>query len=67
MDQRKANLIRALLHGLTGAGLFHRLDYPGAPTHFVDPRSIEEIRSSGEIEPTLSVYGARRLNFRSGE
>jgi hypothetical protein len=32
-----------LLQGLTGAGLFRRLNYPGAPTEFVDPRSPDEI------------------------
>jgi hypothetical protein len=35
--------IRAFLDGFTGAGLFRRLDYPGAPTHLIDPRSVEEI------------------------
>jgi hypothetical protein len=43
MNQRTRNIVRALLDGLTGAGLFRRLRYPGAPTHMIDPRSVEEI------------------------
>jgi hypothetical protein len=40
------------LHGLTGAGLFCRLDYPGAPKEFVDSRPLEEIMASGEFDET---------------
>jgi hypothetical protein len=40
------------LHGFDGAGLFRRLDYPGAPTEFVDSSSVEEIIASGEFEET---------------
>jgi hypothetical protein len=50
MNQQRTNLIRALLHGLTGAGLFRRLDYPGASEFFVDPRPVEEIVASGEFD-----------------
>jgi hypothetical protein len=45
---------RALLDGFTGAGLFRRLTYPGAPTHMIDPRSVEEILQSGELGEKLS-------------
>lgn len=53
MKQETANLVRAFLHGLTGAGLFRRLDYSGAPKEFVDSRSLEEIYASGEFEADL--------------
>jgi hypothetical protein len=56
MNQQKANLVRAFLHGLTGAGLFRRLDYPGAPTEFIDSRSLEEILASGEFEDYCRLY-----------
>ena len=56
MKQQTANIVRAFLQGMTGAGLFRRLDYPGAPTEFVDSRSVEEICASGEIERTVGIY-----------
>ena len=55
MNQQTRNLIRAFLQGFTGAGLFRRLDYPGAPTHFVDPRSVDEILESGELGEELTT------------
>jgi hypothetical protein len=36
------NVLKALLQGFTGAGLFRRLDYPGAPTKFFDDHPLEE-------------------------
>jgi hypothetical protein len=57
MDQTKTNIVRAFLHGLTGAGLFKRLDYPGAPTEFIDSRTLEEIVKSGEFRQTCRTYG----------
>ena len=44
----KSNVALAFLHGLTGAGLFRRLDYPGAPTEFIDSRSYEEFAQSND-------------------
>jgi hypothetical protein len=46
----------ALLDGMSGAGLFGRLRRPGAPTHLVDPRSLEELRASGEFDATVSRF-----------
>jgi len=54
-------MIRAFLHGLTGAGLFHRLDYPGAPTEFVDSRSLDEIMASGEFDHYCRMYREGKL------
>lgn len=54
------DLLRAFLHGLTGAGLFRRLDYPGAPREFVDSRSMEELKASGEFELYLDAANRRR-------
>ena len=56
MQEETANIVRAFLHGITGAGLFHRLNYPGAPTEFVDSRSIDEIIASGEFDETCRNY-----------
>lgn len=50
LNQQTRNIVKALLHGLTGAGLFRRLDYPGSPKEFVDSRSLKEILASGEFE-----------------
>jgi hypothetical protein len=57
MKQQTTNIIRALLHGMTGAGLFRRLDYPGAPKYFIDPRSVEEVIASGEFDQTCKELG----------
>ncbi len=46
----------AMLDGLSGAGLFGRLRRPGAPTHLVDPRSLEELKASGEFDATVSRF-----------
>ena len=48
--------MRAFLQGFTGARLFRRLNYPGAPTEFVDSRSIDEIIASGEFDETCRNY-----------
>jgi hypothetical protein len=48
----------AMLDGLSGAGLFGRLRRPGAPTHLVDPRSLEELKASGEFDETVSRFRA---------
>ena len=50
------------MHGLTGVGLFRRLDYPGAPGEFVDSRPLDEIMTSGEFEEFL-----RAVRERQGE
>jgi hypothetical protein len=61
MNQEKANMVRALLQGLTGAGLFRRLDYPGAPTEFIDSRPLDEVLNCGEYERVCAIYeGAER-------
>jgi hypothetical protein len=46
MTRQTINVITALLDGLTMAGLFGRLNYPGAPRFAVDPRSPDEILAS---------------------
>ena len=56
MNQTRANIVRAFLQGLTGAGLFRRLDYPGAPTEFVDSRSVSDVIASGEFRETCLTY-----------
>lgn len=39
---QSTNIVSAFLDGLTAAGLFRRLSYPGAPRHFVDQRSLPQ-------------------------
>lgn len=56
MNQRAVNVVSALLHGFTGAGLFRKLDYPRAPDEFIDSRPLDEINASGEIESTFASY-----------
>jgi hypothetical protein len=56
MKKNSANLVRAFLYGMTGAGLFHRLDYPGAPKEFVDSRPLNEVHACGEFERTCNAY-----------
>jgi hypothetical protein len=63
MNQQKANLVRAFLQGLTGAGLFRRLDYPGAPTEFVDSRPIREILASGDFERNSEIYQKAKIEM----
>jgi hypothetical protein len=56
MRQQTRNIIRSFLYGLTGAGLFRRLDYPGAPKYFIDPRPVKEILASGEFDRILKAH-----------
>ena len=56
MNQTRANIVRAFLQGLTGGGLFRRLDYPGAPTEFVDSRSVSDVIASGEFRKTCLAH-----------
>jgi len=43
--------------------LFRKLDYPGAPTHFVDPRSVEEILESGDLGEELTTLLKERRDL----
>jgi hypothetical protein len=45
------------MQGCTGAGLFGPLRRPGAPTEFIDSRTVEEYLASGEFEETLERLG----------
>lgn len=60
MARQRRDLLRAFLQGFTGAGLFRKLDYPGAPTEFVDSRPVEQIMASGEFDATCRRYGFGR-------
>lgn len=52
MKPETRNFIRSFLDGFTGAGLFHKLEIPGAPTRMFEPEPDEEVLPSGEIEQT---------------
>jgi len=56
-DRRTRIGLESFLDGFTGAGLFGKLRRPGAPTEFIDSRSVEEYRDSGEFEETLRRHG----------
>jgi hypothetical protein len=60
MSDQHASTVRAFLQGLTGAGLFRRLDYPGAPAEFIDSRTVDEIRTSGEFDYYCRTYNYAR-------
>jgi hypothetical protein len=46
----------AFMQGVTGAGLFGKLRRPGAPTEFIDSRTVEEFIASGDLERILSRH-----------
>lgn len=53
--------IRGILHGMTGAGLFHRVSYRDPDQEFIDSRPLQEVIDSGDFGRTLSaVVGATR-------
>ena len=47
-------LIRAFLDGFTGAGLFRKLEIPGAPTRLFRPKSDEEDVAREDLKDTAS-------------
>jgi hypothetical protein len=44
------------MQGVTGAGLFTRLRRPGAPTEFIDSRTVEEYIESGEFADNIELF-----------
>lgn len=67
MRTRTRNFIIAMLQGMTGAGLFRRLRYPGAPEYVIDPRSVDEILAGGDLgeELTRKLREYEKLNPHS--
>lgn len=53
------DLFTAFFQGFTGAGLFGKASLPGAPTEFIDSRSLEEFHSTGEFEENVARYRER--------
>ena len=45
--------LEAFLDGVTGAGLFGRLSWPGSPTEFIDSRTLAEFTNSRESQLPL--------------
>jgi hypothetical protein len=64
MTRQTVNFVSAILDGLTGAGLFRRLSYPGAPRYAVDPRPLYQIES---YTPGLQNLKDRAQSKRSEE
>jgi hypothetical protein len=56
------NYIEAFLDGVTGAGLFGKLRWPGAPTELIDSRSVEEFLASGEFDRSMGRLGYHRVS-----
>jgi hypothetical protein len=54
-----SDLFTAFFQGFTGAGLFGRASLPGAPTEFIDSRSLEEFYETGEFDETLGKLSVR--------
>lgn len=50
--------LEAFLDGATLAGLFGKLQRPGASTELIDSRTVEEYLASGEFEETLVAIGS---------
>jgi hypothetical protein len=66
MNQQATNSVRALLQGFTGAGLFRRLTYPGAPSAFIDPHSADELRIHKELDNYfLHLYDGEAVSERN--
>jgi hypothetical protein len=65
MNDRTRNIIRAMLDGVTFAGLFGRLRYPGAPKYVIDPRPVDEILASGSPGEDLKELLERRAKLSS--
>jgi len=40
MNEQTVSIVRAFLQGFTGAGLYRRLNYPGAPTELVGSGAV---------------------------
>jgi hypothetical protein len=56
-----SDLVTAFFQGFTGAGLFGKASLPGAPTEFIDSRSLEEFHTTGEFQETLNEFRGRDL------
>jgi len=64
MNRQSNNIIRALLQGFTGAGLFRRLIYPGAPTEFVSSNPFEMPQADSKVLRVndMTLYGEKRTD-----
>jgi hypothetical protein len=52
----------AFLDGVTGAGLFGKLRWPGAPTELIDSRTVDEFLASGDFERSMKGFGYHRVD-----
>jgi hypothetical protein len=62
---KPAHFFDSFLDGFTGAGLFGRLRRSGAPTEFVDSRSVEEFQKSGEPASAVRRFHAAMTDYDS--
>ncbi len=54
----------AFLDNLSGAALFGKLRWPGAPSEMIDSRTVEEYLASGEFEEYLECINASSIERR---
>lgn len=57
----------AFMQGFTGAGLFGKLRRPGAPTEFIDSRTVEEFLASGDFDRSMASFGYHREESHDSE
>ena len=64
MNRQTNNVIRALLQGFTGAGLFRRLNYPGAPTEFVSTNPFDVLQVDPKVvrASDITLYDEKRTD-----
>jgi hypothetical protein len=60
-----STFFEAFLDGVTGAGLFGKLSWPGAPTEIIDSRSVEEFLASGDFDRSMASFGYHRTEEAS--
>ena len=53
------SLIDAFLDGVTGAGLFARLRWPGAPTELIDSRSPTQFDAASRAAALANRHGVQ--------
>ncbi len=60
MTSQATNFFRAMLQGITGAGLFRTLRYPGETDEFIGTETTEEVVSSPVYQHMARVVSEAR-------
>lgn len=59
------SMLDAFLDGFTGAGLFAKLRWPGAPTEFIDSRTAREFNARSAASDFFLGHMLRKLKVQS--